>query len=238
MNPMTKVSLSGSRRKLLEIMQEANFARIEGLRVRDGEPVLNPMPRVIREVKFGGENGPRPERVPSDRRDAVHDRKEANQRRHLTRQKLVRHTLRPVQQPAEVVDETVDALVGHPLALVAAPAQDEGAVLSLRLLEETLDQRRLADAGRPVEEHRDTLPVADLDERSSQLVKLPLPANERLVTGKVCRSSRGGLAAAENGLDLLGPGSGLGDSSDERHAEIRQVSRRPGHQSRGRDGRV
>jgi hypothetical protein len=40
-------------------MQELNFARIENLRVRDGEPVFDPAPRVIREVKFGAENAPR-----------------------------------------------------------------------------------------------------------------------------------------------------------------------------------
>jgi hypothetical protein len=41
-------------------MQGINFGRIEVLRVRDGEPTFDPSPRVIREVKFGGENGPHP----------------------------------------------------------------------------------------------------------------------------------------------------------------------------------
>jgi hypothetical protein len=45
----------------LELLQQVNFGRIEGLTVRGGEPVLDPPPRVVREVKFGGENGPRPE---------------------------------------------------------------------------------------------------------------------------------------------------------------------------------
>jgi hypothetical protein len=53
--------LSARRAGLLELMQSINFGRIEGLAVLDGEPVLDPPPRVIREVKFGGENGPRPE---------------------------------------------------------------------------------------------------------------------------------------------------------------------------------
>jgi len=57
----TKASLSRPRRRLLELMQQVNFGRIEGLTVRDGEPVLDPPPRVIREIKFGAENGPRPE---------------------------------------------------------------------------------------------------------------------------------------------------------------------------------
>jgi len=58
---LTKAALSETRRRLVELMQNINFGRIEGLAVLDGDPVLDPPPRVIREVKFGGENGPRPE---------------------------------------------------------------------------------------------------------------------------------------------------------------------------------
>jgi hypothetical protein len=57
----SKHSLSAGRRKLLELFQQWNFARIEGLVVRGGEPVLDPLPFVVREYKFAGENGPRPE---------------------------------------------------------------------------------------------------------------------------------------------------------------------------------
>jgi len=42
-------------------MQRLNFGRIEDLHVRGGEPVFNPAPRVVRKLKIGGENGPRPE---------------------------------------------------------------------------------------------------------------------------------------------------------------------------------
>jgi hypothetical protein len=58
---LTKVTLSESRKQLVELMQTINFGRIEGLAVLSGDPVLDPPPRVIREVKFGGENGPRQE---------------------------------------------------------------------------------------------------------------------------------------------------------------------------------
>ncbi|MFL5240596.1 MAG: hypothetical protein ACJ8FY_00685 [Gemmataceae bacterium] len=58
---LSKHDLSARRACLLELMQSINFGRIEGLAVLDGEPVLDPPPRVIREVKFGGDNGPRPE---------------------------------------------------------------------------------------------------------------------------------------------------------------------------------
>jgi len=57
----TKSSLSKHKIRLVELMQRINFGRIEGLVVRNGEPVLAPPPRVIREIRFGGENGTRPE---------------------------------------------------------------------------------------------------------------------------------------------------------------------------------
>jgi hypothetical protein len=63
---LTKTALSESRKRLVELMQDLNFGRIEDLVVRRGEPVLEPPPRTVREVKFGGENGPRPERGAGD----------------------------------------------------------------------------------------------------------------------------------------------------------------------------
>lgn len=62
----TKSSLSGPQIQLVELMQRVNFGRIEGLIVRDGEPVLDPPPRVVHEIKFSGENGPRPEVAKQD----------------------------------------------------------------------------------------------------------------------------------------------------------------------------
>ncbi len=59
--PLTKASLPPSRRRLLAMLQQINFGRIEGLVVRDHQPVFDPPPNVIREVKFGGDNSPRPE---------------------------------------------------------------------------------------------------------------------------------------------------------------------------------
>lgn len=54
-------SLPPQRRRLLRLMQELAFGSIEGLVIRDGEPSFDPPPRVVRDVKFGAENGPRPE---------------------------------------------------------------------------------------------------------------------------------------------------------------------------------
>ena len=57
--PKRDVSLDHA--NLIEMMQRINFGRIEQLPIRNGRPVIIPRPKVIREVKFGGENGPRPE---------------------------------------------------------------------------------------------------------------------------------------------------------------------------------
>lgn len=61
-----KSSLTPSQQKLLTEMQRINYGRIEGLVVRAGQPVLDPRPRIIREIKFGGENGPRAESAKAD----------------------------------------------------------------------------------------------------------------------------------------------------------------------------
>jgi hypothetical protein len=54
----TKRTLSPARQRLVELMQEVNFGRIEGLRIRDGDPVLEPPPRVLRDFLFGKTNAP------------------------------------------------------------------------------------------------------------------------------------------------------------------------------------
>lgn len=61
-----KTSLTPSHQRLLKEMQRINFGRIENLVVRDGNPVFDPPPRAIRDVKFCGENGPRPESAIDD----------------------------------------------------------------------------------------------------------------------------------------------------------------------------
>jgi hypothetical protein len=58
----TKASLSAPRRQLLQTMQKLDFGRIEGLTLRDGEPVfIDSQPQVIREIRIGKESVPRPE---------------------------------------------------------------------------------------------------------------------------------------------------------------------------------
>ena len=53
-----KSSLFLPRQRLVELMQYINFGRIEGLVIKDGQPVFTPPPRIVREIKFGGKNGP------------------------------------------------------------------------------------------------------------------------------------------------------------------------------------
>jgi len=63
---VTYSALTPCRRDIVGLMQRINFGRVEDLHVRNGEPVFDPPPRVIREVKFGGENRPRPEAAKAD----------------------------------------------------------------------------------------------------------------------------------------------------------------------------
>ncbi len=57
----SKSSLSPGRKRLLEIMQGLNFGRLESVTLRAGEPCFDPLPSVVREIKFGADNGPRHE---------------------------------------------------------------------------------------------------------------------------------------------------------------------------------
>jgi len=58
---VSKTDVSLPRRRLIELMQCVNYGHILDLTVHNGQPVMAPLPRVIREIKFGGQNGPRPE---------------------------------------------------------------------------------------------------------------------------------------------------------------------------------
>jgi len=66
MHEPTKSALSIPRKTLLELMQRINFGVIEKLAIRGGEPILNPPPRIVRDVKFCSEGDSRPESHLSD----------------------------------------------------------------------------------------------------------------------------------------------------------------------------
>ena len=59
--PISKSDLSEPQSRLVELLQQLNFGRVERLIVRGGMPVLQPLPRVVQKLKLGGDNSPRPE---------------------------------------------------------------------------------------------------------------------------------------------------------------------------------
>ena len=61
-----KESLTAEKKRFIELMQYVNFGRVIGLIITRGKPAFDPPPRLVREIKFGGENGPRPEMNSSD----------------------------------------------------------------------------------------------------------------------------------------------------------------------------
>lgn len=56
MKDRTFSSLPASHQRLVHLMQQLDFGRIEQLHVRNGEPVFDPLPRVVADVKFGADN--------------------------------------------------------------------------------------------------------------------------------------------------------------------------------------
>ena len=71
----------------------------------------------------------------------------------------------PHQVPAQRVDDAVEGLVGHRLALVGAAAQGDGLAAPDQAVEELLDERRLAHAGGAVDQHGDGAPGLRVLER-------------------------------------------------------------------------
>jgi len=51
-----KSTLSAPRQALLRLMQQLHFGTIQGLAIVEGEPCLNPPPKIIQEIKLGGES--------------------------------------------------------------------------------------------------------------------------------------------------------------------------------------
>ena len=61
-----KTTISPACRRLVELMQRTNYGRIERLAVRDGQPLFDPPPTVVRKIKIAADNGPRPELTARD----------------------------------------------------------------------------------------------------------------------------------------------------------------------------
>jgi hypothetical protein len=63
---LTKAGLSTPRQKLVEAMQRIAFGRIEQLHIREGDPVFEPPPRLVQEIKISGDGEVQPEVAGSD----------------------------------------------------------------------------------------------------------------------------------------------------------------------------
>jgi hypothetical protein len=63
---MTKGSLNPGQRRILEIIEELRFGRIEQLSIHDGEPCYARAPRIVQEIKLGSESGRQPEHSSTD----------------------------------------------------------------------------------------------------------------------------------------------------------------------------
>jgi hypothetical protein len=55
--PTSTKNLLASERRVLDAMRRMGFGRFECLQIRNGELVLDPWPRSVRDVKFGGPLG-------------------------------------------------------------------------------------------------------------------------------------------------------------------------------------
>jgi hypothetical protein len=63
---ISKASLTPARRRLLELLQQVYFGRVENLIIREGQPVFDPLPRVVLERKLPGENKSRDAWITAD----------------------------------------------------------------------------------------------------------------------------------------------------------------------------
>jgi hypothetical protein len=67
----TRNRLSPARQRLVDLLTDVGFGRIQALVVRSGEPVFDPPPVIIRTLKFGATGNPRPPAGPPEHRPAV-----------------------------------------------------------------------------------------------------------------------------------------------------------------------
>ena len=65
-DPLRLSELSPARQALVRLCQSANYAQIEQLQVNDSEPVFNPAPVVLLDLKLDSDEMPRPEMALTD----------------------------------------------------------------------------------------------------------------------------------------------------------------------------
>ena len=59
--PLRLSDLSPARQALVRLCQAINYGSIEDLEIRHSEPVFDPWPLTVKDVKLSGEEDPRPE---------------------------------------------------------------------------------------------------------------------------------------------------------------------------------
>lgn len=64
--PVRLSEVSAPRQVLLRVFQSIGYGQILNLLVRDREPIFDPPPTVLRDIKLGGDGGERPELELSD----------------------------------------------------------------------------------------------------------------------------------------------------------------------------
>jgi hypothetical protein len=60
-NPIRLSDLTPGRKALVRLCQTLNFGSIENLEVRDSDPVFDPAPVILRDLKLDSDKEPRPE---------------------------------------------------------------------------------------------------------------------------------------------------------------------------------
>lgn len=61
-----KRHLNDARQRLVLLLQRLYFGNVRELKIRAGDPVFDPPPKVIRRVKLGGHNTSRPQAAAAD----------------------------------------------------------------------------------------------------------------------------------------------------------------------------
>jgi hypothetical protein len=63
---LRKTRLSPARQRLVDLLGHVHFGRVLDLHIRDGEPLFDPAPRVVRTVKLSGIKQSLPQATPAD----------------------------------------------------------------------------------------------------------------------------------------------------------------------------
>ena len=112
MHQRTMSTLPSETQRLVDLMTELGFGQIEHLLVRGGTPQFQPLPRVVREIKFG-ERQAAPARMPTD----------ACPKRHVV------ELIAALARIGDGIVERLEVRHGLPFRMVVAETGEDGEVL-------------------------------------------------------------------------------------------------------------